>query len=109
MQIAHNVEIGANTVIASQTGISGSTKLGKNCIVAGQVGLVGHIEIADRVTLAAKTGLSKSIKKEGTILFGYPAMDHRAYLKSHAIFRNLPELRERVNDLEKKVLNLPAN
>lgn len=109
VQIAHNVEIGANTVIASQTGISGSTKLGKNCIVAGQVGLVGHIEIADRVTLAAKTGLAKSIKKEGAVLFGYPAMDHKAYLKSHAVFRNLPELRERVNDLEKKVLNLPAD
>jgi len=109
VQIAHNVEIGANTVIASQTGISGSTKLGKNCIVAGQVGLVGHIEIADRVTLAAKTGLAKSVKKEGAVKFGYPAMDHKAYLKSHAVFRNLPELRERVNELEKKVLNLPAN
>lgn len=109
VQIAHNVEIGANTVIASQTGISGSTKLGKNCIVAGQVGLVGHIDVADRVTLAAKTGLAKSIKKEGAVIFGYPAMDHKAYLKSHAVFRNLPELRERVNDLEKKVLNLPAD
>ena len=109
VQIAHNVVIGANTVIASQSGISGSTKLGKNCIVAGQVGLVGHIEIADKVTLAAKTGLSKSVKKEGAVIFGYPAMDHKTYLKSHAIFRNLPELKQRVNELEKKVLNLPAN
>lgn len=109
VQIAHNVEIGANTVIASQSGISGSSKFGKNCVVAGQVGVVGHLEIADRVTLAAKTGLSKSVKKEGSIKFGYPAMDHRDYLKSHAIFRNLPELRERVNELEKKVVNLPAN
>ncbi len=108
IQIAHNVEIGTNTVIASQTGISGSTKIGKNCIIAGQVGLVGHIEIADRVTLAAKTGLAKSVKKEGSVKFGYPAMDHKEYLKCHAIFRNLPELRERVNDLEKKTLNLPA-
>ena len=109
IQIAHNVEIGANTVIASQTGISGSTKIGKSCIIAGQVGLVGHIEIGDRVTLAAKTGLAKSVKKEGSVKFGYPAMDHKEYLKCHAIFRNLPELRERVNDLEKKTLNLPAN
>ena len=109
VQIAHNVEIGANTVIASQSGISGSTKFGKNCVVAGQVGVVGHVEIADKVTLAAKTGLSKSVKKEGTVIFGYPAMEHGAYLKSYAVFRNLPELRERVNDLEKKVLNLPAN
>lgn len=109
IQIAHNVEIGANTVIASQTGISGSTKVGENCVFAGQVGVVGHVEIGNRITLAAKTGLSKSVKKEGAIKFGYPAMDHREYLKSHAIFRNLPELRERVNELEKKVLNLPAN
>ena len=109
VQIAHNVEIGTNTVIASQSGISGSTKFGKNCVVAGQVGVVGHVEIGDRVTLAAKTGLAKSVKKEGSVKFGYPAMDHKEYLKCHAIFRNLPELRERVNELEKKVLNLPAN
>jgi UDP-3-O-[3-hydroxymyristoyl] glucosamine N-acyltransferase len=109
VQIAHNVEIGENTVIASQSGISGSTKFGKNCVVAGQVGVVGHVEIADRVTLAAKAGVANSVKKEGSVKFGYPAMDHKAYLRCHAVFRNLPELRERVNDLEKKVLNLPAN
>lgn len=109
IQIAHNVEIGENTVIASQSGISGSTKMGKNCIVAGQVGLVGHIEIADQVTLAAKTGLAKSIKKPGSVIFGYPAMDHKIYLKCNAVFRNLPELQQRVNELEKKLLNLPAN
>ncbi|MCK5101686.1 MAG: UDP-3-O-(3-hydroxymyristoyl)glucosamine N-acyltransferase, partial [Cyclobacteriaceae bacterium] len=108
VQIAHNVEIGANTVIASQSGISGSTKFGKNCILAGQVGVVGHVEIGNRVTLAAKTGLSKSVKKDGSVKFGYPAMDHKDYLKCHAIFRNLPELRERINELEKKALNLPA-
>lgn len=102
VQLAHNVEIGANTVIAAQTGISGSTKLGKNCVVAGQVGLVGHIEIADNVTLAAKTGLARSIKKPGSVLFGTPAMDHKKYLRCHAIFRNLPELSEKVHDLEKK-------
>lgn len=109
VQIAHNVEIGANTVIASQSGISGSTKFGKNCIVAGQVGVVGHVEIGDRVTLAAKTGLGKSVKKEGSVKFGYPAMDHKEYLKCHAVFRNLPQLSQRVHDLEKKILNLPAN
>jgi len=102
VQLAHNVEIGENTVIAAQSGISGSTKLGKNCVVAGQVGLVGHIEIADKVTLAAKTGLAKSIKKPGSVIFGYPAMDHKHYLKCHAIFRNLPELSRKVQDLEKK-------
>jgi UDP-3-O-[3-hydroxymyristoyl] glucosamine N-acyltransferase len=102
VQLAHNVEIGENTVIASQSGISGSTRLGKNCVVAGQVGVVGHIEIADRVTLAAKTGLSNSVKEPGAVIFGYPAMDHRKYLRCHAVFRNLPELREKVHDLEKK-------
>jgi UDP-3-O-[3-hydroxymyristoyl] glucosamine N-acyltransferase len=109
VQIAHNVEIGSNTVIASQSGISGSTKFGKNCIVGGQVGVVGHIEIGDKVTLAAKTGLAKSVKKEGSVKFGSPAMDYKEYLRCYAIFRNLPELRERVHELEKKILNLPAN
>jgi UDP-3-O-[3-hydroxymyristoyl] glucosamine N-acyltransferase len=102
VQIAHNVEIGANTVIASQSGISGSTKFGKNCVVAGQVGVVGHIEIADKVTLAAKTGLSNSIKKPGSVIFGYPAMEHRRYLRCNAVFRNLPELSQKIHDLEKK-------
>ena len=106
IQIAHNVEIGANTVIAAQSGISGSTKMGKNCVIAGQVGVVGHLEIADHVTLAAKTGLSKSVKKPGTMKFGYPAQDYKEYLRCHAVFRNLPELRERVKQLEEKILNL---
>ncbi len=109
VQIAHNVEIGANTVIASQTGISGSTKFGKNCIVGGQVGVVGHIEIADRVILGAKTGVSKTIKEKGSVKWGTPAMDHKDHIKSYIIFRKLPELSKRVNELEKKVLNLPAN
>jgi UDP-3-O-[3-hydroxymyristoyl] glucosamine N-acyltransferase len=109
VQIAHNVEIGANTVIASQTGISGSAKFGKNCIVGGQVGVVGHVEVADRVTLAAQTGVSKSILDEGAVKWGVPAMDHRDHMKSSVIFRNLPDLLKRVNELEKKILNLPAN
>lgn len=109
VQIAHNVEIGANTVIASQAGISGSAKFGKNCIVGGQVGVVGHVEVADRVTLAAKTGVSKSIKEEGSVKWGVPAMDHRDHIKSSVIFRKLPELSKRVNELEKKILNLRAN
>lgn len=109
VQLAHNVEIGDNTVIAAQSGVSGSTKMGKNCVIAGQVGIVGHLEIADRTTLAAKTGLSKSIKKPDTIKFGYPALDHKEYMKSFALFKKLPELQERINELEKKVLNLQAD
>jgi UDP-3-O-[3-hydroxymyristoyl] glucosamine N-acyltransferase len=106
VQIGHNCVIGANTVIAGQCGLAGSTKVGKNCVLAGQVGLAGHLEVADRVTLAAKTGLAKSVKEEGAIKFGYPAMDHRDYLKSHAVFRNLPDLNKRIKELEEKILNL---
>ena len=109
IQIAHNVEIGSNTVIASQTGISGSTKFGKNCVLGGQVGVTGHIEIADRTTIGAKAGVTKSIKKEGAVKWGVPAIDHKVHVKSTIIFRNLPELKERVKELEKKILNLPAN
>ncbi len=106
VQIGHNCSIGANTVIAGQCGLAGSSKVGKNCMLAGQVGLAGHLEIADRVTLAAKTGLAKSINEEGAIKFGYPAMDHRDFLKSHAVFRNLPDLNKRIKELEEKILNL---
>jgi UDP-3-O-[3-hydroxymyristoyl] glucosamine N-acyltransferase len=108
VQVAHNVEIGENTVIASQSGISGSTKVGKNCVLAGQVGLAGHLIIADKVTIAAKTGIPNSVKEEGTIMFGNPAMKRMDYLKSHAVFRNLPSLNYRIKELEEKVLNLPV-
>jgi UDP-3-O-[3-hydroxymyristoyl] glucosamine N-acyltransferase len=102
VQIAHNVEIGHDTAIASQCGISGSTKIGNNCVLAGQVGLVGHIKIGDQSIIAAKSGVSKSFPKTGSVVFGYPAMDKAQYVKSFAIFRNLPELREKVMELEKK-------
>lgn len=108
IQIAHNAEIGENTVIAAQTGVSGSTKLGKNCVVAGQVGIVGHLEIADRVTLAAQAGVSRSIKQEGAVWFGTPAYNHKDFLKAYAVFRNLPDLSQRLRQLEENVLNLRA-
>ncbi len=106
VQIGHNCVIGANTVIAGQCGLAGSSKVGKNCVLAGQVGLAGHLEVADRVTLGAKTGLSKSVSEEGAVKFGYPAMDHRDYLRSYAVFRNLPDLNKRIKELEEKILNL---
>jgi UDP-3-O-[3-hydroxymyristoyl] glucosamine N-acyltransferase len=106
IQIAHNVEVGENTVIAAQSGISGSTTLGRNCVLAGQVGVVGHLEIADKVTLAAKSGVSKSIKEPGAVKLGYPAQDHSEFLKCNAVYRNLPELNKRVRQLEEKMLNL---
>lgn len=86
-QIAHNVQIGENTVMAAQCGIAGSTKIGKNCIIAGQVGFVGHITIADNTTVGAKSGVIGSVRKSGQTLFGTPAIDHKTYLKSYAIFK----------------------
>ena len=106
IQIAHNVEVGENTVIAAQTGISGSTKIGDNCIIAGQVGTVGHITIANNTKIGAKSGISKSIIEEGKTFFGYPAFEHKPYLKTHAVFRKLPELLKRIEELEEKVLHL---
>lgn len=106
IQIAHNVEIGENTVIAAQTGISGSTKVGKNCMFGGQVGLVGHIHIADGTRINAQSGLSKSVTEPNVALNGSPAFDYKSSLKSQAIFRNLPELEKRVKELESLVKQL---
>lgn len=108
IQVAHNVEIGANTVIAAQTGISGSTKIGKNCVIGGQVGIVGHIHIADGTRINAQSGLSKSINSENVTLNGTPAFEYKSSLKSQAIFRNLPELQHRLQKLEETVAELTA-
>lgn len=101
--IAHNVEIGTNTVIAAQTGVSGSTKLGNNCIVAGQVGFVGHITIADGSRFGAQSGIGKSITEPNKAWFDSPAFEYHRSLKSRAIYRNLPELEKRVRTLEQKL------
>ncbi len=108
VQIAHNVEIGENTAISSQTGIAGSTKIGKNCIFAGQVGVTGHIEIADQVIVGAQSGISKSITKSGKF-FGYPAKEMGTSLKLEAHFRNLPEYAKKIRDLEKRLKELEEN
>lgn len=86
-QIAHNVQIGDNTVIAAQCGIAGSAVIGRNCIIAGQVGIVGHLKIADGTVIAAQSGVTHSIRKEGTTIMGSPAMDHDVYLRSYAKFK----------------------
>ncbi len=106
IMVAHNVVIGENTVIAAQTGISGSTKLGKNCVIAGQVGLVGHIEIADRVTVGAQSGISKTIKKEGSTFFGSPAIEYRDALRTEGALKQLPELLKEFRDLKQKIAEL---
>ncbi len=108
IQIAHNAEIGENTVIAAQTGVSGSTKLGKNCIVGGQVGIVGHIQLADGTRINAQSGLSKSVNEPNQALTGSPAFDYKSSLRSQAIFRNLPELQQRIYKLEEMVAQLSS-
>ena len=106
VMIAHNVEIDQNTVIAAQTGISGSTRVGKNCMFGGQVGLIGHINIASGVKIAAQSGITKDIKEEGIVIQGSPAFEFGPYQRSYLLFRNLPKLREQINELERKVEEL---
>ncbi|AWM15050.1 UDP-3-O-(3-hydroxymyristoyl)glucosamine N-acyltransferase [Flavobacterium sediminis] len=96
IQIAHNVEIGENTVIASQTGVAGSTKIGKNCQIGGQVGIVGHITIGDNVRIQAQSGIGKSLKDNEAVQ-GSPAFGYADFAKSFVHFKNLPKI---VADLE---------
>ena len=86
-QIAHNVEVGEHTVMAAQTGIAGSTKIGSHCVIGGQVGIAGHLTIADHTTLAAQTGVISSIKSEGQVFLGSPALPHKQFLRAYAVFR----------------------
>jgi UDP-3-O-[3-hydroxymyristoyl] glucosamine N-acyltransferase len=103
IQVAHNVEVGNNTVIAAQAGVSGSTKIGNNVLIGGQAGIVGHIQIADGSKINAQSGVSKSIKTPNTAVTGSPAFDYTAALRSQAVSRNLPELEKRIKELEKLV------
>ncbi len=100
IQIAHNVVVGENTVIAAQTGIAGSTKIGKNCMFGGQVGIIGHLTIADEVKIAAQSGVGKTISEKGAILEGSPAFNARNFQKSYIHYRKLDSLVKRVNNLE---------
>ncbi|HOZ51350.1 MAG TPA: UDP-3-O-(3-hydroxymyristoyl)glucosamine N-acyltransferase [Chitinophagaceae bacterium] len=103
IQIAHNVEIGESTVIASQAGISGSTKLGKYCMIGGQAGIVGHIQIANGTKINAQSGVAKEVTKENSSLTGSPAFDYRTSLKSQVVYRNLPDMLKRIDELEKRI------
>jgi UDP-3-O-[3-hydroxymyristoyl] glucosamine N-acyltransferase len=105
IQIAHNVEIGDNSVVIAQAGVAGSTKLGKNVILAAQAGLVGHITIGDGAIIAAQAGVAHSIKAKEIVL-GSPAFDIRQYRKSAAIFKRLPDLRNTLIQLEKDIKEL---
>ena len=106
IQIAHNVEIGENTVIAAQSGISGSTKIGKYNMIGGQVGVVGHIQTANGTKVGAQSGITKSIATPNTSVNETPAFDYKASLKSQAIFRNLPDLQKRILELEQQLAAL---
>ena len=106
IQIAHNVEIGENTVIAAQSGVSGSTKIGKNCLIGGQVGFVGHIKIANKTNIGAQAGIGKTIKKEGSTLLGSPAYNLSSFHRSYAAFKNLPSMRNEISELKKQVEEL---
>lgn len=103
VQIAHNVEIGRNTVIAAQTGISGSTKIGDNCVLAGQIGIVGHVTIANGTKIGAKSGINRSITEEGQSLNGVPLQEIKDSLRAQAVFRRLPQLDKRVQEIERKL------
>jgi UDP-3-O-[3-hydroxymyristoyl] glucosamine N-acyltransferase len=106
IQIGHNVEIGENTVMAGQTGIAGSTKIGKNCMFGGQVGIAGHLKIADGTKIGAQAGILGDVKNENSVILGSPAFDHKDYLKSTVIFRKLPDLKSKVDDLARDVNTL---
>lgn len=106
IQVAHNVEIGENTVMAAQSGIAGSTKLGKNCMVGGQVGFVGHLKIADGAQIQAQSGVAGSVKEENAKLYGYPAIDYNTYLRAFATMKKLPEMAKKLRELEKELAKM---
>lgn len=104
IQVAHNVEIGENTVIAAQTGIAGSTKIGKNCMIGGQVGVNGHIVIADGTKVAAQSGVTTSTK-ENDVLQGTPAFSIGENKRSYVLYKKLPDLEKRISAIEKTILS----
>lgn len=109
IQIAHNVEIGENTVIAAQSGIAGSTKIGKNCMIGGQVGIIGHLKIANGVKIAAQSGIGQSIEKEDSLWQGSPAFNVGDYKRSYVLFRGLPKIKNQLDKLAKEVKELSKN
>ena len=104
IQVAHNVEIGENTVIASHTAIAGSSKVGKNCMIGGQVAIAGHLTIANNVKIAGKTGIAKSVTKDGKVLQGPLAFNLKDFQRSYIFFRQLPMLAKRIEKLEKEFI-----
>ncbi|WP_295648042.1 UDP-3-O-(3-hydroxymyristoyl)glucosamine N-acyltransferase [uncultured Mucilaginibacter sp.] len=106
IQIAHNVEIGSDTVVAAQTGISGSAKIGENCIIGGQVGIVGHINVAKGSQIQAKSGISRSIDEEGKKWAGAPATYYQDHMRSQVVLNRLPDLEKKIEELERTIAAL---
>ncbi|CAH0335858.1 UDP-3-O-(3-hydroxymyristoyl)glucosamine N-acyltransferase [Flavobacterium sp. CECT 9288] len=104
IQIAHNVEIGENTVIAAQTGVAGSTKIGRNCMIGGQVGISGHLTIGNNVRIQAQSGVGRNIK-DNEVLQGSPTFGYNDFSKSYVHFKNLPKIVAEIEELKKKILN----
>jgi UDP-3-O-[3-hydroxymyristoyl] glucosamine N-acyltransferase len=109
IQIAHNVRIGKNTVIAAQVGVAGSTSIGENCMIGGQAGFAGHLTIANGTKVQAQSGLAQSVKEENTAIWGSPAIDYKRYFRSAIVFKNLPELQKQVDQLQKELDKLKKN
>ncbi|MDD3078609.1 MAG: UDP-3-O-(3-hydroxymyristoyl)glucosamine N-acyltransferase [Paludibacter sp.] len=103
IQVAHNVEIGENTVMASQSGVSGSSKIGKHCMIGGQVGFAGHIHIADSTIIGAQSGVPNSIKDPGQMFMGYPAIPLKTFHRAAIVQKNLPDLQRTVYELQRKL------
>lgn len=101
IQIAHNVDIGENTAIAAQAGVAGSSRIGKNVLIGGQAGIVGHITVPDGAQIQAQSGVTATEDEKGKRLYGSPALEYMQYLKSYAVFKNLPGLKQKVDELEK--------
>lgn len=100
IQVAHNCEIGSDTVMASQAGVAGSAKIGSNCMIGGQVGIAGHIDIGDRVSIGAQSGIPRSVKSDSTLM-GYPAVEYRQFARQAVNVKNLDTLYRRVSEIEK--------
>ncbi|HCE58764.1 MAG TPA: UDP-3-O-(3-hydroxymyristoyl)glucosamine N-acyltransferase, partial [Prolixibacteraceae bacterium] len=107
VQIAHNCEVGENTVMAAQTGLAGTTKVGKNCKFGGQVGLGGHLSIGDNVFIGAQSGVIKSIESNQVIL-GSPAMEIKEAIRAITVYKNLPKLRTEVSQLQKEIKDIKS-
>ena len=103
IQVAHNVEIGKNTVMAAQVGVAGSTKIGEWCMFGGQVGVAGHISVANHTQVGAQAGITGTIKKENETIIGSPAWDAKGFMKSAAVFRRLSDMYQQINELKKEI------